>query len=377
MEYELKKLKEYLGEELYQILKERECFIAGGFIRNLFTNSEINDIDIYFRSKSQLEKLLCNEFNGKHVLCATKKAITFQYESKQLQFIHINYFDNATQIFDSFDFTCCMGAFDFKNEEFILHKDFLKHNAQRILKFNSKTLFPIVSALRINKYVEKGYNISRKTFIEIMLSINNLQINNLEELKEQLGGMYGENVGDIFSEELKENFSVDKALKELVEKEFIYQESETIDFDNYNLFVKELLDDKIKYFEYKEKNYVKLGSNLVEVKELKNNYVKCDMEEIIKFPIIKYKIVKKSNDKYLSYQDNNYEYFIGKESKPKNDYYGLYVLEKEEIESHYFYKNEDKTILKCLIESLEDFYDITNQERVKKLFVMEEVEIHE
>lgn len=377
MDYELKKLKEYLGEELYQILKKRECFIAGGFIRNLFTNSEVNDVDIYFRNKKNLEELLLDEFNGNYILSATKKAITLKYDNKLLQLIHIDYFEAAEKIFNSFDFTCCMGAYDFKNEEFILHKDFLKHNAQRILKFNNNTLFPIVSALRINKYVEKGYNISRKTFIEIMLSINDLQINTFEEFKNQLGGMYGENIDDVFSEELKENFSINKALKELSQKELIYKESECVEYDNFELFVKELLDEEIKYFHCNDKAYTKLGSRLIEIKTIKNNYIKCDMEDVIKFPMIKYKIVQKKDGKYFSYYDNSYEYFIKKEMKPKKDYFGLYVLDKNEIKSHSFYNNENKAVLKCLIEDLEDFYDITNQEKVKRLFVLEEVKDYE
>ena len=377
MEYELKKLKEYIGEDLYQILKKYECFIAGGFIRNLFTNSEVNDVDIYFRRKADLEKILFDEFRGNYILSATKKAVTLKYDNKLLQLIHIDYFNDAEQIFNSFDFTCCMGAYDFKNEEFVLHKDFLKHNAQRILKFNSKTLFPIVSALRINKYAEKGYHISRKTFIEIMLSINDLQISTFEDFKNQLGGMYGENIEDVFTEELKENFSISKALKELSQKELIYTENECVEYDNFELFVKELLDEEIKYFDYKDKSYTKLGSRLIEVRKIKNNYTKCAMEDIIKFPMIKYKIVRKKDNKYFSYYDSSYEYFIKEEMNPKNNFQGLYVLEKEEIKAHSFYNNEDKVILKCLIEDLEDFYDITNQEKVKKLFVLEEVKDYE
>jgi hypothetical protein len=38
----------------------------------------------------------------------------------------------------------------------VLHEDFLKHNSQRILKFNPTTDFPIISALRVQKYEDKG-----------------------------------------------------------------------------------------------------------------------------------------------------------------------------------------------------------------------------
>ncbi len=377
MTYELKKLKNFLGEELYNILKKYECFIAGGFIRNIFTNSEVNDIDIYFRNKSSIEQLLMDEFRSNYLFCVTKKAITIEYEKKTLQLIFIDYYQDADSIFGSFDFTCCMGAFDFKEERFIFYKDFMKHNAQRVLKFNSKTLFPIISALRINKYLEKGYQISRKSVIEIMLSINALKIDSLEELTSQLGGMYGENVDDIFSESLKENFDINKALKELQEKEFIYKEIENVDFGNsgsYELFIKETLNDEIKYFEYQNKSYIKCGSEIVEIKEIKDNYIKCDMNEILTFPMIKYKIVKKQDNRYFSYYDNSFEYFLNKEAIPKNIHSGLYISDKEKLVSNTYYQNEDKAILKCLIESADDFYNITNQGQVKRLIVIGEEE---
>ena len=240
MDYEKRKIKEYLGEELYDILKKYECIIAGGFIRNIFTKSEVNDVDIYFRSKEQLKNLLLNEFSGNFIVSITKKAIMFRIDNKLLQLIYIDYYDYASKLFDSFDFTICMGAFDFKSEEFKLHQDFLKHNSQRQLMFNTKTLFPIISALRVNKYIDKGYTISKHEFIKVMFTINLLRVKSLEELEEQLGGMYGESVDNIFSEDLKNNFDMNKALLELSEKEFVYSNRTPADYDDFELLIEEL-----------------------------------------------------------------------------------------------------------------------------------------
>lgn len=371
MDFELKKLKSYLGEELYSILKKYNCFIAGGFIRNLFTNSEINDVDIYFRSQKDLEGILFNEFENNYIVSATKKALTFQKDDKLLQFIHIDFYDDVMKIFDSFDFTCCMGAFDFKTEEFILHKDFLKHNSQRILKFNTKTLFPIISALRINKYLDRGYKISRKEFIKIMLTINNLKISSLEELTCQLGGMYGENLDDIFSDSLKENFDLLKAIEELESKESIYKDNK-VEYDNWKQFILDALNYNFKYCCYNDKNYISINNDLVEISKIKPNYIKCDIEDLIQFPLIKYKVVKKKDDRYFSYYDTNYEYAIGNKQTPSNNH-GLHVLNKEELQHSYYFGNENKAILKCMIENIDDLYDVRNQEMVKRLFVLEDV----
>lgn len=372
MDYEKRKIKEYLGEELYDILKKYECIIAGGFIRNIFTKSEVNDVDIYFRSKEQLKNLLLNEFSGNFIVSITKKAIMFRIDNKLLQLIYIDYYDYASKLFDSFDFTICMGAFDFKSEEFKLHQDFLKHNSQRQLMFNTKTLFPIISALRVNKYIDKGYTISKHEFIKVMFTINLLRVKSLEELEEQLGGMYGESVDNIFSEDLKNNFDMNKALLELSEKEFVYSNRTPADYDDFELLIEELLEDKIKYCIYENQKYVKIRNKLKSVSKIKDKYVQCDIKEILKFPMIKYKCVEKIDDRYFSYYDKSYEYKLKEVMTPKNSC-GLYVVDKEDIKQSCYYNNQNRVILKCLIESIDDLCDVTNTERVNKLIVLEEV----
>lgn len=53
---EKRKLLENIPEDIYEILKEQQCFVAGGAITSLFTNRKINDIDVYFRSQEHLRR---------------------------------------------------------------------------------------------------------------------------------------------------------------------------------------------------------------------------------------------------------------------------------------------------------------------------------
>lgn len=57
--YEIEKLKikQMLGSEVYDTLKETKCVLAGGAITSLFTNREINDFDLYFTSKESLTQV--------------------------------------------------------------------------------------------------------------------------------------------------------------------------------------------------------------------------------------------------------------------------------------------------------------------------------
>lgn len=375
--YEQNKLKEYLGNSLYSTLKKYNCYIAGGFIRSLFTNNDINDVDIYFRKKEDLRNFLINEMDNKHMLFKTEKAITFRVDSKDVQCIYFKYFENANEIFRTFDYTVCMGAYDFKDEKFILHKYFLKHNAQRILMFNPNTAFPIISALRIEKYKAKGYSISKLEFLKVMLSINKLNISNYKELQQQIGGMYGENYSNLFDTNKK--FSLEKALNFLSTvdmsklKEKLYERNiDEVNFDEWELFVLAELGYKPKYFLYNEKHYVKAGNKIIEVDEYKDKYKKCKAENVIKFPIIKYKYVEKRNDRYFSFYDNSFEYKIGEKAIAKNSC-GLFVTEKENLIYATYSDRDNKTILKCAIESFDDIKDITDFNQVKSLKVVEEI----
>jgi len=47
--------------------------------------------------------------------------------------------------------------------------------------------------MRVDKYKNKGYRISKPESIRVLLTILNTNITDYKSLKEQMGGMYGEN----------------------------------------------------------------------------------------------------------------------------------------------------------------------------------------
>lgn len=222
-------------------------------------------------------------------------------------------------------------------------------------------------------------------FLKIMMTINNLKISSYEELKKQIGGMYGENYANLF--EKKEEFDMQKALKELseynyeqVEEKISYEEKDYLDFDNWDLFVAKQIKEQVKYFKDKEKGYLKIEEQIIEIydeellKELKIK--KCKISEIFNFPIIKYKYVQKQKDGYFSYYDENFEYKIGEKAISKGNR-GLFVLDKDELEYSTFSNKDDKVLIKCAIENLEDLLKLDDLREVKSFKVVEEVNENE
>ena len=356
-EYEKRKFKKYIGNDLYNILKTYNCIVAGGSILSIFANREINDIDVYFRSKRDLADFLYNEMNDVYILAKTDKALLFKYQGIEVQAIYFQYFDNAKAIFDTFDFTVCMCAFDFKSEEIVLHKDFLRHNVSKILKFNQNTSYPLVSAMRVSKYKNKGYEISKPEYIKILLCIMNLKIDNYEDLKEQMGGMYGENYDTLLKNEDGEEFNLVKVIDNISrigEEDIDFKLYKSYDFNDFDEMVYEITGEKIKYFEYNNKNYRYLNGDFEEIRDLTDVYEIKEINDVVKFPIYRYKYVGQKDDGTLySYYDKNYIWVIG-ENLPKNKEMGLFACKSKSLETSTYSNKNDKVCLEVIIESIDD-----------------------
>lgn len=192
------------------------AFVAGGAVTSVFTGADINDVDLYFKSRRAFERAVYDAYEeGLWCVAASKRAVTFADQSKNIaQLMHFDFFPTAQSIFDAFDFTVCMGAVELDTGErskwqgvklvtvgekhpdsgFVFHPDFLKHNSQRFLKFNAGTRYPLASATRVLKYQQRGYTIGKGDIMKVALAVRGVKIDTWEDLKDQIGGAYGDKV---------------------------------------------------------------------------------------------------------------------------------------------------------------------------------------
>lgn len=358
--YEKRKLRKYLGNNLYNLLKQYNCIIAGGAILSLFSNTEINDIDVYFRNKNDLADMLNNEMEGQWIVAYTKKAFLFKYEGIKVQTIYFRYFDSPEEIFDSFDFTVCMGAFDFKQEEFVLHKDFLRHNVSKTLKFNENTAYPIVSAIRVDKYKKKGFYISKVEYIKIILTIMNLKIDTYEELKEQMGGMYGENYDALLEPSENDEFNLPDIIRKIGDigtTDYDYSLiSQTMQIDDFDEFVLDVIGVKIKCFEYEGKYYRYFKGEFEEInidKVTEDKYELTTVDNVVRFPMVLYKFVRQDKEGILrSFYDNRYVWRIGENTTDSS--YGLFATKANDLKYSSYANKDSKVCLELLCEKFDD-----------------------
>lgn len=169
------------------------AFLAGGAITSTFTGKPINDYDLYFKDQMSLVRAIDMAYQDNwFCLAQTERAITFSDNGTIVQLMTFGLFPTAQDIFNKYDFTCCMGAIDLETKEFFRHPNFLTDIAKRQLIFNYGTDFPLASALRVKKYKEKGFEIDSSEYLKILLAVIFKNPKNWDELANQIGGQYGE-----------------------------------------------------------------------------------------------------------------------------------------------------------------------------------------
>lgn len=208
---------DHLSVERKKLLRDfdfetEQAFIAGGAITSVFTNKTIHDFDLYYKSREAFESAVEDAYRkGMWCVAVSGRAITFKYRDSIYQLMCFRWFPTAEDIFDSFDFTACMGAYDLDQERFDLHERFLIDAARRDLVFNHKTAYPLASGLRALKYQQKGYSIDRREWVKLVTAISFQKIGSWEELRDQIGGQYGDQV----AMDMSQPFNLENAIESL------------------------------------------------------------------------------------------------------------------------------------------------------------------
>lgn len=212
------------------------CWIAGGAILSVATKSDINDYDVYPKNKESFDALIHHLVldNDCFVVNLTDRALTLKSntvktKNSERMIIQVMYsehfFPTAESIFEKFDFTVCMAAFDCDKKEYVFHEKFFEDATSRTIRFNTNTLFPINSLLRIGKYKEKGFYAPKTEMLKIAMAIINKGMpNSWQELEKQIGGAYGNEIS-IKSEGIEFNYeNVIQLLSDMDGAEFVLED---------------------------------------------------------------------------------------------------------------------------------------------------------
>jgi hypothetical protein len=199
-----KRIENTFSDSVKEALVASKAILAGGAMTSYFSSSEISDFDLYFESKEMLDKFiftLPSNFDAQYFI--TDKSMTIKSQGIILQLIYYKFHpkdrelvdwyqvSSCESIFKSFDFTINMCAYSFHSKIIVHHRDFFKHLGQRKLMFWKGTDYPLVSALRLDKYSFRGYSAPLSEKLKVYSEISKIDLSSSEKLIEHIGSMYG------------------------------------------------------------------------------------------------------------------------------------------------------------------------------------------
>lgn len=362
------------------------CFIAGGAILSIVTKTEINDYDVYPKTNSAMIDAFYSLINdyGCFVVNITDRAVTFKSNSTKndkgeraiVQVMTYDTFETAEKIFQNFDFTVCMGAFDCDTKSYAFHDDFYPDIACRALRFNPKTRYPLNSLIRVTKYQNKGFFASKPEHVRMILTtIERGLPNSWEELESQIGGTYGRQIS-LLRDDIP--FSFESAIELLSDIGEFHATDETYDVcpeDLEDMFSDELknvvVNDEDNYFLVKDG---KINRSLGKLKPKK--CVVVNENDVVRF--YGYKVLHDLGDGRYGpgvQVNSKVEYRIGEETSCTTSPYLFVFPEIPNKSSMFTYGGKKKKVGVIVSYGAKDIRKINNNEiQVTKLKVESKLE---
>lgn len=114
----------------------------------------------------------------------TSNAITL---SNKIQIV-IRFYGDVEEIHKNYDFAHCTCAWSAWSNELFLPEKALECIINKEL-FYVGSKYPLCSIIRTRKYLERGYHIDAGQYLKMAIQLNQLDLNNVEVLKDQLVGV--------------------------------------------------------------------------------------------------------------------------------------------------------------------------------------------
>lgn len=224
-------------KDVKKIIKEN-TIISGGALVSLLTNVEVHDYDIYFKTRDAVltvAKYYVEKFNAVHKIGAcikedgerinifiqnqgvagedenleeeilpeqteqepdkedkskyrpiylTSNAITL---SDKIQIV-IRFWGDVEEIHKNYDFAHCTCSWSSWDNNLILPQKALECIINKELYYIGSK-YPLCSIIRARKFINRGYTINAGQYLKMCLQLNELDLHNVEVLKDQLVGV--------------------------------------------------------------------------------------------------------------------------------------------------------------------------------------------
>lgn len=164
-----------LPKDIKALMKDRGVILGGGFIRATIAGEKPSDIDLFGKSKDQLEAAARALKDSRHGcrFHESKNAYTVLSSSRMpVQFIHRWVFERPRDCMDSFDFTVAQAVIWHDGVIWLsaCHEAFYRDLAARRLTYCAPIRNEDAggSLLRVRKFLKRGYNIQSPSLAAVL-----------------------------------------------------------------------------------------------------------------------------------------------------------------------------------------------------------------
>lgn len=166
---------------LKKYIENNSGIIAGGCFKNIFTNTKIKDIDIFFRNNDDFMTVL-KQFNKlKNLEQIYDNGNVVGYKDKvngiTVELVRKFFSDSPEDVIGKFDFTITKAAFYSKPDGyvFICHDKFFEHLLLKRLVVDDKMVNPVNTFNRTYRYTRYGYNLCIESKVKIIKAIMEIE----------------------------------------------------------------------------------------------------------------------------------------------------------------------------------------------------------
>ena len=225
---------ESIKDDVVKELINKNSIITGGAIVSLLTGEEVNDYDYYFTNKETclaVANYYAKQFNDTHkgknqvdvrddefgrITCFISssgeagevedaenttpdesneedsyKAIYFTSNAITLKGkiqLVIRFYGDPAEIHKNYDFVHCTNYWLSSDKDLHLNIGALEAILTKELLYQGSK-YPLCSIIRTRKFIQRGWSINAGQYVKMAMQLNDLDLKNIEVLKEQLTGV--------------------------------------------------------------------------------------------------------------------------------------------------------------------------------------------
>ncbi|HNX82192.1 MAG TPA: hypothetical protein PKL77_08620 [Candidatus Omnitrophota bacterium] len=238
----MSKWEESIADERIREIVKENAIVTGGALVSLLTGEEVNDYDVYFKTKEATDavasyyaglwnkahpedsQVVIQENGGRITAFIRSTGIAAEDEenptdetepdvgesseeaacekpayrpryfstnaislSDKIQLV-IRFYGSVEEIHTNYDFVHCTCSYDFKENKVNLPARALEAIINKELYYTGSK-YPLCSIIRTRKFIARGWTINAGQYLKMALQLNELDLKNFEVFKDQLAGV--------------------------------------------------------------------------------------------------------------------------------------------------------------------------------------------